>query len=78
MVPQISESTMIAEVVARLTRRYAELPPEEISTAVHDTRTRFEQSRIRDFVPLLVERRAAAPAQPVSLVKLVPRETDPC
>ena len=49
---------MIAEVVARLTRRYAELPPQEISTAVHDTRTRFEQSRIRDFVPLLVERRA--------------------
>lgn len=57
-VAQINESTLIAEVVQGLARRYAHLPPDEIVSAVHDARTRFEQSPIRDFVPLLVERRA--------------------
>jgi hypothetical protein len=57
-VAQICEATSIAEAVERLKRCYVELSPDEISSAVSDAHTRFAQSRIRDFVPLLVERRA--------------------
>lgn len=51
---------MIAEVERRLASRYAQFQPEEISTIVHSARAKFEQSRIRDFVPLFVERNASA------------------
>ncbi|MDT5230357.1 MAG: hypothetical protein QOI39_857 [Mycobacterium sp.] len=57
-VPDISERTSIDEVERRLIQRYATLPPAQVSTAVRQAHARFEQSRIWDFVPLLVERRA--------------------
>lgn len=43
----------------RLAARYAELPPGRVATAVREAHARFETSKIRDFVPLLVERRAS-------------------
>jgi hypothetical protein len=57
-VPDISEQTLIDEVARRLARKYATLPPDQVSTVVQRVHARFQQSRIRDFVPLLVERRA--------------------
>jgi hypothetical protein len=57
-VPDISERTLIDEVERRLIRKYAKLPPDQVSTVVQQAHAQFEQSRIRDFVPLLVERRA--------------------
>src|SRR4029078_6386156 len=66
---------MIADVERRLTSKYGHLAPERISAAVERARARFEQSPIRDFVPLLVERHARAeltkPRQPAA----VPQET---
>lgn len=60
-VAEISEQLLIAEVERRLTSKYAQMiSPDQISTAVQKARARFEHSRIRDFVPLLVERRARA------------------
>jgi hypothetical protein len=59
-VAQISEELMIADVERRLTSKYWHLPPDQISAAVQNARARFEQSPIRDFVPLLVERHARA------------------
>lgn len=57
----ISEQTLIAEVERRLIAKYEQtIPPHRIATIVRDAHARFEQSRIRDFVPLLVERRARA------------------
>ena len=57
-VAEMSEPTLIAAVERRLTSKYAQVPPEQISSVVHNAYARFEQSRTRDFVPLLVERRA--------------------
>jgi hypothetical protein len=37
---------------------YAELPADHVSAAVYGAHARFEGCRIREFVPLLVERRA--------------------
>lgn len=55
---QLGEPMMMADVVERLTRRHDDLPPDEVATAVHHACTHFDQSPIRKFVPLLVERRA--------------------
>ena len=57
-VAEISEHLLIAEVQRRLTSKYAHLPQDQVSTAIESAHARFNQSRIRDFVPLLVERRA--------------------
>lgn len=59
-VAKISEQTSVAEVHARLTRMYPHFAPEEIAATVARVYARFDQSRIRDYVPLLVERRARA------------------
>jgi hypothetical protein len=58
-VAEISESASIEEVRERLTGRFMHLPPDQISAAVTDAFARFEHSKVRDFVPLLVERRAS-------------------
>jgi hypothetical protein len=57
---EISEQLLIAEVERRLTSKYAQIPPDQISTVVQNAHARFEQSPIRDFVPLIVERHARA------------------
>jgi hypothetical protein len=59
-VAQISETMLIDQVVQRLTTRYADLSPDQVAGAVHSAHARFEQCPIREFVPLLVERRARA------------------
>ena len=59
-VPAIGEEALIDEVHQRLAQKYAHLSPSEVSAAVDAALTTFERSPIRDFVPLLVERRASA------------------
>jgi hypothetical protein len=56
-VAEISERTLIDEVVRRLIGKYANVPASQISAAVQRAHARFERCPIRDFVPLLVERR---------------------
>jgi hypothetical protein len=51
---------LIAEVERRLTNKYAHIPTDQVCTAIQRMYAQFEQSPIRDFVPLLVERRAGA------------------
>lgn len=55
---EISEDILLAEVERRLTSKYAEISPDRVSSAIQSAHKRFAQSPIRDFVPLLVERRA--------------------
>ena len=59
-VPAIGEEALIDEVQQRLIQKYAHLTPSDVSAAVEEALIRFERSSIRDFVPLLVERRANA------------------
>jgi hypothetical protein len=52
---------MIADVEHRLISTYEQaIPRDQIATLVRDAHARFEHSPVRDFVPLLVERRACA------------------
>ncbi|KAA0101052.1 hypothetical protein CIW49_05965 [Mycolicibacterium sp. P1-18] len=56
----LSEQAAIEQVKNRLSSTYTDIPPERIQSAMRSAQTRFEHSKIRDFVPLLVERRVRA------------------
>ena len=65
-VGEVSEQALIGQVVERLARNNPTVPQEIVATLVNEAHSRFDQSKVRDFVPLLVERRAK-----VLLAKLV-------
>jgi CRISPR/Cas system-associated exonuclease Cas4 (RecB family) len=67
-----TERELIDDVQNRLADRFAQLPAERVSAAVDQAQARFAQSTIRDFVPLLVERRVAA--ELISLTRAEHRE----
>jgi hypothetical protein len=52
------EDRAIREVVERLTKTFPDAQPDEVARVVEEARPEFEQSPIRDFVPLFVERSA--------------------
>ncbi len=56
-VPQ-EERAQIEAVQRRLAQKFAQLPHTDIAAVVEHTYGRFDQCALRDFVPLLVERRA--------------------
>jgi hypothetical protein len=58
MIKVKGEGALIAEVQTRLAAKFSELPPDQVSRAVAEAHKRFAQSSVRDFIPLLVERRA--------------------
>jgi hypothetical protein len=57
-VPQVSEDALIADVEQRLIGKYNELHPGQVASVIKNAHAAFADSRVRDFVPLLVERRA--------------------
>jgi hypothetical protein len=56
----LSEQAAMTQLEQRLTGKYADIPPDRVASAIRQAQARFERSKIRDFVPLLVERRARA------------------
>ena len=55
---------LIHDVERRMLDDYAHLPEVQVSQAITQAHNRFADSPIRDFVPLLVERRARAQLSP--------------
>jgi hypothetical protein len=55
---QISEEMLLSDLERRLIDEFPDVSPAVVDTVVHQQHARFEASRIRDFVPLLVEKRA--------------------
>ena len=53
-----NEQTAIDQLAERLTRLYPNLGADKVAAIVHQSHDNFVDSRIRDFVPLFVERRA--------------------
>jgi len=53
-----AERALIGDVERRLTEKYTALPQDHVSAVVQYAYARFQTSRVRDFIPLLVERRA--------------------
>ena len=52
------EHEALIHVIDRLRRRFPDVHADEIRRIVHSIHTDFEHSRIRDFIPILVERLA--------------------
>jgi hypothetical protein len=50
------ERDAIRQVAERLARQYPELPSGEVEQAVYRAYGTFDESPVRDFVPVLVER----------------------
>ena len=55
---KVSEMDQLGEVERRMVAKYPDLPQAQVSQVIAQAHNRFADSRIRDFVPLLVERRA--------------------
>jgi predicted RecB family endonuclease len=53
-----SEAQVFTEIETRLTAKFADLPAARVATVIDGARQQFADSTVRDFVPLLVERRA--------------------
>jgi hypothetical protein len=53
-----SAAEALTDIESRLVAQFSELPATEVRTALERARTHFTRSAVRDFVPLLVERRA--------------------
>lgn len=67
-VPQ-EERVLIGEVEQRLARKYTDLPHDHIVAVVQHAYLRFRSSRVRDFIPLLVERRAGEELEELSVLR---------
>jgi hypothetical protein len=55
---ELSEQTVIEQLVERLQTRFPTVSPETVVTVVQDNHARFEGRPLREYVPLFVERRA--------------------
>ena len=55
---ELSEQTVIDQIVTRLTSRYPTISESTVATVVHDVHARYEGRPLRDYVPLFVERNA--------------------
>ncbi|TXH15529.1 MAG: hypothetical protein E6R06_32770 [Mycobacterium sp.] len=53
-----TEEQVFTEIETRLTAKFADLSPARVTTVIDGARQQFADSTIRDFVPLLAERRA--------------------
>jgi hypothetical protein len=55
---ELSEQTVIEQLVARLTSRYPGISQSTVASVVRDVHSRFDGRPLRDYIPLLVERKA--------------------
>jgi hypothetical protein len=55
---ELSEQTVIEQLVERLTSRYPAIAQSIVASVVSKTHARFDDRPVRDFIPLLVERNA--------------------
>jgi hypothetical protein len=63
------ERALIGEVERRLAKKYTALPEDRIAAVVQHAYERFRSSRVRGFIPLLVERRADEQLEELSVLR---------
>lgn len=56
----VDESKAISEIVERLRERFPDASLEAVTDAVEYARTTFSGAKVRDFVPVLIEKEAKA------------------
>ena len=55
---ELSEQTIIDQLVDRLAQRYPTVPDDKVAEVVKARYARFDDRPIRDYIPLFVERAA--------------------
>jgi hypothetical protein len=63
------ERMLIGDVERRLAGKYTALPQDHVAAVVQCAYARFQSSRVRDFIPLLVERRADEELEELSVLR---------
>jgi hypothetical protein len=63
------ERALIGDVERRLAKKYTALPDGHVAAVVQHAYARFQSSRVRGFIPLLVERRAAEELEELSVLR---------
>jgi hypothetical protein len=63
------ERALIHDVERRLADKYTALPLSHVAAVVQHAYARFHSSRVRDFIPLLVERRADDELEELSVLR---------
>ncbi|MCK0519299.1 three-helix bundle dimerization domain-containing protein [Williamsia sp. DF01-3] len=58
MNPEDQEQQQIEQIADKLADKHADVPTEAVAEVVEDAYRKFDGQPIRDFVPLLAERRA--------------------
>lgn len=56
----VNEEKAIGEIVERLRERFPEATPAAVDDAVEKARASFTGAKVRDFVPVLIEKEAKA------------------
>lgn len=56
----IDEDRAAAEIAERLAERFPEATPDAIATAIAESRASLADAKVRDFVPVLIEKEAKA------------------
>ncbi|MDN3495168.1 hypothetical protein QL996_04455 [Planococcus sp. APC 4015] len=54
------EDAVTEEIIERLKQRFPHTPTDTVAQAVTEAREHFARAKVRDFVPVLVEREARA------------------
>ncbi|MGV8908522.1 MAG: three-helix bundle dimerization domain-containing protein [Propionicimonas sp.] len=62
----VTDERIVDEVVSRLGSTYPRLPKEFLATKVRENLRSFSGAHIRDFLPVLVERRVLAALKPLA------------
>jgi len=67
-VPQ-EERALIDDLERRLAEKYSALPMDHVTAVVRHAYSQFQSSRVRDFIPLLVQRRADVELEELSVLR---------
>jgi hypothetical protein len=67
-VPQ-EERALISDLERRLAEKYSALPMDHVTAVVRHAYSQFQSSRVRDFIPLLVQRRADEELEELSVLQ---------
>lgn len=64
MAPEVDEQRSMDEIIDRLAAKYDVLPRERVAQVVGEALASLQSAKVRDFVPVLVEREAKAILKP--------------
>lgn len=60
---------MLVDVERRLAEKYSTVPLDHVAAVVRHAYSQFQGSRVRDFIPLLVQRRADEDLEELSVLR---------